>query len=243
MTKKSEKKILKKKDNFLTGNFKCSLAYLKKSKSYIWFSFILFLVIALSGYFFPVFFKEEVMELVKNLINQTEGLNGIELILFIINNNMTSSFYGLILGLALGIIPIGVILINGYVLGFVANKAVATGGIFILWKLFPHGIFEIPAVMISLGIGIKLGVSLIRDLVLFYNPKAKKSFLYSSVIISMLLAIISFPVIFIITLLNKHLRTKLFLNLIESIRVFFLIVIPLLIIAGIIEGSLIWLFK
>ncbi|MFA5259318.1 MAG: stage II sporulation protein M [Candidatus Pacearchaeota archaeon] len=243
MAKKSEKKILKNKNDFISGNFKCSLTYLKKSKGYIWFSFILFLIIAFFGYFFPIFFKEEVMEIIKNLINQTSGLNGVELILFIINNNMTSSFYGLILGIIFGIIPLGVIVMNGYLLGFVANKSVASGGILILWKLFPHGIFEIPAVMISIGLGIKLGISLIKNTMLFYNPKIKKPALYSLMIASIALTLVSFPIILIITLWNKPLRTKLFLNLVESIRVFLLIVIPLLIIAGIIEGSLIWLFR
>jgi len=243
MIKKRKTKKIIKKDNFIYKNFKLALTYLKKSKNYIWVSFILFMLISIFGYFFPIFFKKEIMQLIENLINQTAGLNNFELILFIINNNMMSSFYGLILGIFLGIIPLGIILINGYVLGFVANKAVNSGGILILWKLFPHGIFEIPAVMISIGLGLKIGILLIKNCILFYNPKIKKSFLYFLILISIILFIISFPIIILVTLFNKQLRNKLSMNLIESIKVFFLIILPLLIIAGIIEGSLIWLFR
>jgi stage II sporulation protein M len=203
MVKKKRVKIIRRKDNFLYKNFKLALAYLKESKSYIWFSFILFILISIFGYFFPIFFKEEVMQVIENLVNQTAGLNGLQLIAFIIKNNMMSSFYGLILGIFLGIIPLGIIIINGYILGFVANKAVDSGGILILWKLFPHGIFEIPAVMISIGLGLKLGMFL---------------FVYH----------------------KKNKGKEFFKWIIDSIRVFFLIVIPLLVIAGIIEGSLIW---
>jgi stage II sporulation protein M len=201
--KKSVKKVRK---NFIYKNFKLSLAYLKKSKNYVWFSFALFTLISIFGYFFPVFFEEQVMQIIENLLNQTTGLNGFELITFIINNNMMSSFYGLILGIFFGIIPIGVILINGYVLGFVANKAVESGGILVLWKLLPHGIFEIPAVMISIGLGLKLGM--------FF-------FVYH----------------------GKDKRKEIFKWIVDSLRVFFFIIIPLLVIAGIIEGSLIWLFN
>ena len=34
-------------------------------------------------------------------------------------------------------------------------------GISALWRLFPHGIFELPAVIFSIGIGIKIGVDLL----------------------------------------------------------------------------------
>lgn len=204
--KKSVKRIIRKTDNFLYENFKLALAYLKESKKYVWVSFILFIITAVFGYFFPIFFKEEVIRVIENLVDQTAGLNSFQLIAFIINNNMTSSFYGLILGIFLGIIPIGIIIVNGYVLGFVANKAVDGEGILVLWKLFPHGIFEIPAVMISIGLGLRLGMFL-----LVYHKKGKGK--------------------------------EFFKQIINSLRVFFLIVIPLLVIAGIIEGSLIWLFK
>ena len=72
-----------------------------------------------------------------------------------------------------------------------------------LLKLLPHGIFELPAIFIALGIGLKLGT-------FPFQKEPEKSL-------------------------------KRFLG--NSIRVFLLIVLPLLLIAGIIEGLLIFLLN
>ena len=56
----------------------------------------------------------------------------------------------------LGFFPVIFAIANGYVLGFVASATVEVQGISILWRLFPHGIFELPAIFISLGLGLKL---------------------------------------------------------------------------------------
>ena len=91
---------------------------------------------------------------------------------------------------------------NGYVLGFVADKAVEARGVGVLWKLLPHGIFELPAIFISLGMGFRFGIFVLK------NSKLE-----------------SFK-----------------LHVYDLIRVFVFIVIPLLILAAIIEGSFISLF-
>jgi len=69
-----------------------------------------------------------------------------------------------------------------------------------LWRILPHGIFELPAVFIALGMGLKFGGFI------FQKEKIKS--------------------------LREY-----FWN---SLRVFLFVVLPLLIIAGIIEGTLIF---
>jgi stage II sporulation protein M len=187
-----------KKENFIYGNFKQGLDYIKESKRYIWFAFILFLIFAVVGYLFPSLFEEEILKFIEELIAKTEGMSAVELIGFIFMNNLWSSFLPLFLGIVFGIFPIIALVANGYVLGFVANKTIAIEGPLVLWRLLPHGIFEIPAVMISMGLGLKLGSYL------FVRNK-KKNFI------------------------------KWFWN---SLRVLFFIIIPLLILAAIIEGFL-----
>ena len=80
--------------------------------------------------------------------------------MFIFLNNIQSAFLGFILGIIFGIIPLTILIVNGYILGFVMNKSVAVEGILIIWRLVPHGIFEIPAILISTSLGIKLGTDL-----------------------------------------------------------------------------------
>ena len=188
-------------NKFVYSNFKLSLDYVKKIKNYIWFSFILFFGIGILGYIFPVFFEEEILVMIAELIKETEGLGTLGLIRFIFINNVKSGFFAMVFGIFLGIIPLIVTIMNGYVLGFVASKTVAIGGVLVLWRLLPHGIFEIPAIMISVGLGLKLGLFL-------FISKNKTWKEYKKWII-------------------------------DSFRTFVFIVVPLLVIAGIIEGILI----
>jgi stage II sporulation protein M len=126
-----------------------------------------------------------------------------ELTSFIFRNNLQSSFFGMIFGVVFGIFPIITIIANGYLLGYVASVAVNAEGILSLWRILPHGIFELPAIFISLGLGLKLGTFI------FQKEKIKS--------------------------LKK--------NLIKSVKTFILIIIPLLIVAAIIESALIFIFQ
>ena len=143
------------------------------------------------------------MNFIEELLLKTQDISYGGLIWFILLNNIQSSFFGMIYGILFGIFPIMASLVNGYLLGFVASEAVQSNGVSVLWRLFPHGIFELPALFISLGLGIKLG-----------------SFVFGK---------------------NKLKTLKIYF--IKSIKTFLLVVVPLLILAAIIEGSLIFLFS
>lgn len=178
--------------------------FLKESKNYIYIITGIFALFALIGFIFPVFFVDEIIEMIKEIFAQTENLSGVGLIFFIIQNNLWVSVMGILGGFILGIVPVVSIILNGYVLGFVMRFAVEESGSWVLLKLLPHGIFEIPAVLISLGIGLKIGRDLFR---------------------------------------KKDVGKKAKFNLLNALRVFVLVVIPLLIVAGIIEGVLIGLAR
>ncbi len=196
----------KSKEEFnLKKEYKKSLDYLKESKNFIYTIIIVFFIFALIGFFIPVqdSLKNQILEFLKELLEKTQRMSQIELIKFIFLNNLQSSFYGMIFGVLVGLFPVISTIANGYVLGFVALMSVENGGISTLWKLFPHGIFELPAVFISLGLGLKFGTFILQK-------RKLESF-------------------------KKY--------LVNSLRVFLLIVIPLLAIAGIIEGSLIFFIK
>ena len=101
--------------------------------------------------------------------------------------------------IVLGVIPLFVTIANGYVIGVVSKMVVAGSNIVELWRLLPHGIFEIPAILISFALGMKLGTFVF----------AKKP--------------------------GEEVINRFRLGL----KVFLLIILPLLIIAAIIEGLLI----
>jgi stage II sporulation protein M len=174
--------------------------YVKESREQIYVIIALFFVSAVLGYVFSerLGFIEE---LLRQIISQIEGLNGVEITAFILQNNIKSAFFGMLFGFFFGIFPIFNAVGNGLVLGYVSNLVVAEAGFLSLWALIPHGIFELAGVFIALGMGLKLGG--------FLFVKKGKRF--------------------------GELKRRLY----EGFNAFLLIVIPLLVIAAIIEGILI----
>jgi len=194
--------MVKKKFN-LKKEYEKSWSYVGESKKFIYFIIAIFLFFGIVGFFVPApdFISQKIMEYLKLLLEQTEGFSHFDWIGFIFTNNIQSSFFAMIFGAFLGIYPFLGAIVNGYLLGFVCSAGVSEGGFLILWKLLPHGVFELPAIFISLGLGLRLG-----SFILYKKKKEKfKEF---------------------------------FVNF---LRVFFYIIIPLLIVAAVIEGSLIFL--
>ena len=196
-----KKKRKNKKDNFdLKKEYKQCWNFIKSSKYFIWSVVVVFFLFALVGYFVPApaYLSESIMKFLEDLINQTKGMSVGQLISFILLNNLQSSFIGMVLGVFFGFFSVLFALFNGYVLGFVSVMAVKAESGLVLLQLLPHGIFELPAIFLSLGLGIKLG-----------------SFVFQK---------------------NKLESFKEYFS--NSMKVFLLVIIPLLIIAALIEGAL-----
>jgi len=193
---------MKKKRGFsLKKEYIESWRFIKESKNFIYVAVGIFVAFFILAFFVhpPEILLNYILEFIQELLAKTQGMSAGELVGFIFLNNLQSSFFGMVFGVALGIFPVLALIANGYILGFVSSLTVAEYGVFSLWRLLPHGIFELPAIFISLGLGLKLGSFV-------FQKKKQESFR-------------SF--------------------LLNSLRVFLFIVIPLLIIAGIVEGILI----
>ena len=189
----------------LKSPFLKAIFYVKSSKQYIYLAILVFFIFALIGFFVPVpdSLKNYMLDFIKELVKSTQGLSYFGMIKFLFSNNLQSSFIGIVSGAILSAIPMFFTIINGYFLGFVAAETVKEGGILTLWRILPHGIFELPAIFISFGLGLKFGTFLLQ----------KDAF--------------------------DNFRTY----FLESLRAFLFIVVPLLILAAIIEGSLIFFFS
>lgn len=185
--------------------FKEAWSYVKESKHFIFISILLLIFGAIIGFLFKDALSQAITPILQELLDKTAGLNTFEMIFFILQNNLQSALLSMLAGIFLGIFPVISDILNGVVLGYVLAKASEVAGITSWWRILPHGIFELPAIFISFGLGIKLGFSL------FMNKKYRA----------------------------KEFRRRFY----NSINVFFMIVIPLLILAAIIEGILIGFIK
>ncbi len=198
----------KKDKNFkkkISKQYKDSINYIKETKNFTFAIITIFIIFILIGFFIPapLQIEEAITKFIQELLEKTKDMSQAELISFIFTNNLQSSFFGMIFGILFGIFPIITSIVNGYLLGYVASAVTNTESILSLWRILPHGIFELPAIFISLGLGLKISSFV------FQKEKIKS--------------------------LKKY--------LIKSIKTFILIIIPLLIIAAIIEGILIYLAK
>lgn len=184
--------------------FKESFAYLKESKNYIYVAIFIFVFGALFGFIFQKNLTF-INDIIKELMLKTIDLNPLELTFFILQNNLQSALLAVLLGVAFGIFPIFNALANGTVIGYVMALTYDVAGLSSWWRLLPHGIFELPAIFISLGLGIKLGFTI-------FTERSKR---------------------------GKEFKKRFY----QSLNAFLMIVIPLLIIAAIIEGILISLIQ
>lgn len=203
--------------------FEDSLSYIKESRKFIYFCIYLFLVFVVFGFVFADYLSPYINKLLQELLKEFDNLRWYEYILKIFLNNLEVSIYSLIPFLSIikiassgilaalagivfmpilfltGIIPVAFDATNAITLGYVFARAYDISGFSDFWRILPHGIFELPAVFISLGLGLKLSLFL-------FSKNPKKEFL---------------------------------IRLENSIRVLFFVIVPLLIIAAIIEGLLI----
>jgi stage II sporulation protein M len=184
--------------NFLENYKKC-WNFLDEIKWYAVFILGVFCFFVILGFAFPIFFREEIFAFIRELMLRLEGKSVLELISYIFFNNLRASFFAFLLGVVFGIFPLAVAVVNGYLLGFISYYSATQGGLLILLRILPHGIFELPAFFLSVGIGLKIGLEVLK----------------------------------------KDAKQRLKRNFKEGFRFFIFVILPMLLIAGIIEGILV----
>jgi uncharacterized membrane protein SpoIIM required for sporulation len=264
------------KGGWLVDNYKRSFDLIKRSWTYTLITLAVLLLTTIIGFLFPRLFEQQVLAIIQDMLMELEGLTTIELVIYIFLNNLKATFFAIVFGIFFGIFPIITGIVNGYVIGFTANFAVSQSGPLILWRLIPHGIFEIPAVLLSMGVGLYLGSRFIEKRFKVKSIKKRISLIglfsfitipfgviyyYLSlkilenganniavisggnilglviVAIMNLIVIGIFVYILFVFFRNKELRR----DLIDALIFFIFIILPLLLIAGIIEGVLVGL--
>lgn len=174
---------------------KCVFSSLKSSVTGIVLLFFFSGIFGLAvGYFNP-----ELFDFLMDSMDLPD-VSSWDLVSFIFFNNAKVAFMVLLFGFMAGILPLFVVFSNGITLGVVSEYISRTEGVlFLAAGLLPHGIIELPVILLSAAIGFNTGVLAVQTL--FLNGKLE--------------------------------RLKMKLN--ESFWFFFLICVPLLLLASIIE--------
>jgi len=151
---------------------KCFL-YIKSLKNYYIVLLGLFLAALVAAFAYPQPFQETLTKYITEILKQTENLGIFGMFLFLFKNNISTAFFGIVLGIGFGLFPLMSSIMNGYVLGFVLRKSADVQGLGVAWKILPHGIFELPAFFLSISIGLKLGM--------FMLAKKKREYLAENI--------------------------------------------------------------
>jgi len=135
--------------------------YLYSLRFYILFSFCVFIFAVFLGWFTAKILPEESQNVLKELQESFEPINELGSLgqcLYIFFNNTTSAIFTILLGLVLGIFPFLSLFSNGEVLGMLAFslRETISPAIFFV-GILPHGIFEIPVLIIAGAMGLKIG--------------------------------------------------------------------------------------
>lgn len=143
------------------SNKEQALQYIRGIRKEIGCMFLLFLISAVIGYITAIMYPDMVvrsLEELEGLVELLKNLSLIEIMFLIFLNNALKSLLILVLGVGLGIVPFLFIAYNGYFLGIFSHKIIMEQGyLYLVAGILPHGIIEIPMVVISAAIGLRLG--------------------------------------------------------------------------------------
>ncbi len=143
-------------------------AFLTDLKPYIVISTIVFTLSIAVGYIAYGIYPEYAMQSVsglEELVQMLEGLSPLEIMLLIFINNTIAMFISVLFGIVLGIVPLLVLVLNGFIIGTIVRLLLVDNGLpFIIAGLIPHGIIEIPLLLLSASIGMRIGHEVLRAL-------------------------------------------------------------------------------
>lgn len=135
--------------------------YLHENSAYILIAALAFVGSALAGYYYSAMnpeFASMGMNQFETSFGWIKGLGPLTILLIVFLNNAIKAFFALILGLGFAIIPIGFLTLNGIMIGLVSYQiSNSMGWTYLLAGIGPHGIIEIPMLILSAAIGIRLG--------------------------------------------------------------------------------------
>jgi stage II sporulation protein M len=95
---------------------------------------------------------------VSEFVQMAHGLGPLGLFIFIVVNNVVKAAVMMCLGIVFGLVPILFLVSNGIVLAVAAAvMAERAGALAAVAALVPHGIIELPAVLLAAAAGLRLG--------------------------------------------------------------------------------------
>jgi len=132
-------------------------------KPYVLFLTLVFAAFFLAGIVAPPPVRKAAASAVQLVADSYRGVAGGTLFFYVLFSNVMVSILILVTGVLVGIVPILSVGSKGFFLGAAFRQAAETAGYAkAVWKILPHGVFEIPAILLAASYGLWLGVMVLR---------------------------------------------------------------------------------
>lgn len=90
-------------------------------------------------------------------------------------NNVSKSLLVIAMGVFFGIFPLFFLIVNGLLLGYVTVVAAQKESwLFVIKAIAPHGILELPAVIVACAFGLRFGMLLLKMLLSIFSPSRSR---------------------------------------------------------------------
>lgn len=153
----------------------------KPVSSYIFVIWIIFIMSLLNGYLMAVQSLDASRQQIDQLFSGfsfARDISTFQLFLYIFLNNASKALFVVLTGFFFGIAPIFFVFTNANLIGVViAVFGAREGFVRVALSLLPHGIFEIPAILIASGYGLWLGVRFYRKI--HFGEPFKEAFYFA----------------------------------------------------------------
>ncbi len=135
--------------------------YLYSLRPYVLFCSVIFVLSVFLGYSAACNYSQEIQKVlreIKEMWMPFQEATSLKLFIFIAFNNISKIALVVFLGIISGIFPILFLFVNGIVVGIFAYTVAET----VSWQMFlvgilPHGVIEIPVLILGAASGVKLG--------------------------------------------------------------------------------------
>lgn len=162
-------------------NFRLLFQHLKSMKHYIIAATLVFVVGWIIGFTnseqFAAFIEQQ-LKGIEDIASRVQEAKSPQLTLFwlIFFNNVMVSLLCIFAGIFFGLLPLFSLLVNGMVLGYVgAVQGSGDQWAFYLKGILPHGILEIPAIIIACAYGIRFGMTALKGIFTIVSPRLRKN--------------------------------------------------------------------
>ena len=143
-------------------------AYVYKIRYFVYAIVVLMLLSFLIGAIFAVTMPDEttkIVSLISSQMGDIQSDSAFSQMISLFVHNGVICLVMVLLGLALGLVPILIAFDNGLVIGLIGTFAAGNKGLlFTLAAILPHGVIELPMMMLSAAIGLRLGYSVLMTL-------------------------------------------------------------------------------